>query len=111
MDRMERVLRTAQGCTAGVWAGMSLYRVWDYKARPGWYAMAPDPWHRQYSDHRSGGRGSGDPAGDRKENWTEEKKRQKPGGIKAMNVVIISGSAHRNGTTAALLEEFEKGAK
>lgn len=28
-----------------------------------------------------------------------------------MNVVIISGSAHRNGTTAALLEEFQKGAK
>ena len=46
MDRMERVLRTAQGCTAGVWVGMSLYRVWDYKARPGWYAMAPDPWYR-----------------------------------------------------------------
>ena len=46
MDRMERVLRTAQGCTAGAWAGMSRYRGWGYKAGPGWYAMAPDPWHR-----------------------------------------------------------------
>ena len=43
MKKLDAALGHAVWCVIGVFAGTNLYRYWDYKRRPGLYAMESAP--------------------------------------------------------------------
>lgn len=45
MEKLYQGLKTALGCVAGVFLGMSLYRYWDHRARPDVFAAGSTPWY------------------------------------------------------------------
>ena len=44
-NKLAQILNIAMGSVVGVFIGYSLYSVWDYKTRPGLYAMQSAPWY------------------------------------------------------------------
>lgn len=47
MKRLYFFLKNLLGCMAGIFAGSSLYRCWDYAQRPDFYAVDSAPWYGQ----------------------------------------------------------------
>lgn len=45
MRKINAVLNTVMGCTAGVFLGYGCYTVWDYHTRPELYRMQSVPWY------------------------------------------------------------------
>ena len=51
MHRLYAILKTAMWAFIGVFAGRSLARWYDYRTRPGLYALASAPWYQSILLH------------------------------------------------------------
>ena len=45
MKQLYRVLKILLWCVIGVFLGTSIYRCWDFHARPSLYALTSAPWY------------------------------------------------------------------
>lgn len=45
LEKLNYILNIVIGSLIGVFIGQSLYDFWDYRARPGLYAMQSAPWY------------------------------------------------------------------
>lgn len=45
MKQLYRVLKIFLWCVIGVFLGTSIYRCWDFHARPSLYALTSAPWY------------------------------------------------------------------
>lgn len=45
LEKLNYILYIVIGSLIGVFIGQSLYDFWDYRARPGLYAMQSAPWY------------------------------------------------------------------
>ena len=45
MKQLYRVLKILLWCVIGVFLGTSIYRCWDFHARPSLYALTSVPWY------------------------------------------------------------------
>ena len=45
LEKLNYILNLVIGSLSGVFIGQSLYDFWDYRARPGLYAMQSAPWY------------------------------------------------------------------
>ena len=43
--KINNVLTIIMGSSVGVWLGHGIYVYWDYRTRPGLYAMQSAPWY------------------------------------------------------------------
>ena len=45
VKKLYRILNILACSLIGAFAGQGLYVFWDYRTRPGLYAMQPEPWY------------------------------------------------------------------
>lgn len=51
MKRLNTILNTVIGASAGVFIGYSIYTFWDFKTHPGLYALTSAPWYSSILMH------------------------------------------------------------
>lgn len=51
MKKLYGILKAALGGFLGVFLGMTTYTCWDYRARPGLYALQSAPWYLSIQIH------------------------------------------------------------